>query len=536
MTKRVSAATLRGMLDDGGELALIDVREEGAFAASHLLHAISVPLSRLELEIGELVPRRGARIVLCDAGESEPGEDGLAERAAARLAEFGYTDVSILEGGTKGWATGGGELFSGFNVPSKAFGEFVEHVYGTPSISAEELKAMMDSGTDLVVLDSRPIDEYRVMNIPTGICCPGGELVYRLPEIAPDPNTTVVVNCAGRTRSIIGAQSLINAGVPNRVVALRNGTMGWHLAGYGLERGNERRAPDPKGEAAKRAGELAAQVRERFGVRTIVRETLEHWRSEADRHTLFVFDVRHPEEYEAGHLPGSISAPGGQLVQATDRYAGTRGARIVLVDDTGVRATMTAHWLLHMNWDVYVLEGGLPADATEKGKRRRTALGLDKAKAEMVSPSRLREMLDRGEATVLDLGSSRRFRDEHIPGAWWGVRSRLKKALGAIPQEGTLVLTSGDGLVARLAAREAQGLTDRPVKVLDGGTDAWHAAGFPLNPGKEDMTDVPDDVWLKPYDRDDGKVEDAMREYLSWEIDLVHQIERDGTARFRSFA
>lgn len=531
MTRQVSAAELRGMLEDGGELALLDVREEGAFAASHLLHAISTPLSRLELEVGELVPRHGARIVLCDAGE-----DDLAARAAARLEAFGYTDVHILEDGTRGWAAAGFELFSGFNVPSKAFGEFVEHVYHTPSISAEELKAMMDSGTDLVVLDSRPIDEYRVMNIPTGVCCPGGELVYRLPEIAPDPNTTVVVNCAGRTRSIIGAQSLINAGVPNKVVALRNGTMGWHLAGYQLERGNERRAPDVKGSAAERASALAAAVRERFGVRTIDRETLEKWRGEQDERTLFVFDVRHPEEYEAGHLPGSISAPGGQLVQATDRFAGTRGARVVLIDDTGVRATMTAHWLLHMNWDVHVLDGGLPDDATEKGKRRRAVLGLDAAKADLVTPTQLRNMLDRGEATVLDLGSSRRFRDEHIPGAWWGVRSRLAKALAGIPKEGALVLTSGDGLVARLAAADAAALTDRPVKVLDGGTDAWHAAGFPLSPGKEHLADVADDVWLKPYDRDDGKVEDAMREYLSWEIDLVHQIERDGTVHFRSFA
>ncbi len=49
----------------------------------------------------------------------------------------------------------GFELFSGVNVPSKAFGELVEHEGGTPSISAEELHALMQSGTDMVVLDFR---------------------------------------------------------------------------------------------------------------------------------------------------------------------------------------------------------------------------------------------------------------------------------------------------------------------------------------------------------------------------------------------
>jgi rhodanese-related sulfurtransferase len=178
--------------------------------------------------------------------------------------------------------------------------------------------------------------------------------------VAPSPRTLVVVNCAGRTRSIIGAQSLINAGVPNRVVALRNGTMGWELAGFQVERGAGRRAPEVSEAALAYARKAAAQVAARFGVKTIDRAMLERFHREADRRTLYLFDVRHPEEYEANHLPGALSAPGGQLVQATDRYVGVLRARIVLVDDTGVRATMTASWLRQMGWDeVFVLGGGL---------------------------------------------------------------------------------------------------------------------------------------------------------------------------------
>ena len=46
------------------------------------------------------------------------------------------------------------------------------------------------------------------------------------------------------------------------------------------------------------------------------------------------------------------------------------------------------------------------------------------------------------------------------------------------------------------------------------------------------LADEPDDVWLRPYEQDRA-VEQSMQDYLSWEVGLVEQIERDGTARFR---
>jgi len=247
MTNYVTAVELKAMLSDGGELALMDVREEGAHSQSHLFYTVPMPLSSLELLVGSLVPRFGTRMVLVDAG------GGFAERAAAKLADMGYSDLACLEGGIAAWEAAGYVLFSGVHVPCKAFGEYVEHHYGTPHIAAEELQAMREGGGDLVILDSRPMDEYQVMNIPDGIDCPGAELACRVHDLAPDPTTTVVVNCAGRTRSIIGAQSLINAGIPNPVVALENGTMGWHLAGYQLERGQSRMAPRPSAAAQTKA-------------------------------------------------------------------------------------------------------------------------------------------------------------------------------------------------------------------------------------------------------------------------------------------
>jgi rhodanese-related sulfurtransferase len=521
MARRVAAAELRAMLVDGQELALLDLREELPFSENHLLHARSLPLSRLELRLAAFVPRRGTRIVLCDDGE------GLAERGAARLAEFGYGDVAVLAGGVAGWGQAEFELFSGVNVPSKAFGEYVEHTSGTPNVSADELAAMLKDGIDMVVLDSRPYDEYSRVSIPTGINVPGAELVLRVHDIAPDPATTIVVNCAGRTRSIIGAQSLRNAGVANRVVALRNGTMGWSLAGFTTDHGKDRRPPRMSGDGLAWAQGAAAQVARRFAIARIDGARLRRWQGESGR-TTYLFDVRDPAEYEAGHVPGALSAPGGQLVQATDQYVGTLGARIVLVDPYEVRAVMTASWLKQMGWsEVYVLA----EEGAETGRPKPVILGFEERPALKIDAGSLAELMAQSKATVFDVGASRAFREGHIPGAWFAIRTRLAKALARVPLRGALVLTSEDGVMATLAAAEAQVLGAQEVRLLAGGNAAWVAAGKPLARGEENMADDPIDTWLKPYERS-SNVRAAMEAYLSWEVDLVRKIERDGTCRF----
>ena len=522
----VSAAEVKAMLKDGGELALLDVREEGVFGESHLLYAVNLPLSRLEFRLKALVPRRRARIVLVD------GNDGLAERAAAKLRRFGYQNVSILAGGIEAWRAAGYELFSGVYVPSKAFGEAIEHRCGTPSISASELKAKCDAGEDLVILDSRPMDEFKVMSIPGGIDCPGAELAYRVHEVVKSPKTLVVVNCAGRTRSIIGAQSLINAGLENRVVALRNGTMGWHLAGFKVARGIEQEAPRPGREALEKARTAAARVAGRFGVRRIAAAELTRFESEAEARSLYCFDVRDPEAYRRGHRRGWRSAPGGQLVQSTDAYVGVRHARIVLADDDGVQAPMTASWLMQMGaGEVYVLAADATAEERVAGAETVEVLGHKPGMCETIEPAALADGLARGEMVLVDLATSMNYREGHIAEAWWAVRARLSEALPQLPAAGTLVLTSPDGRLAELASPEAAKLFAGAVKVLAGGTEAWRVSGRALASGEGRLASKPDDVWAKPYHRDLG-VDDAMRQYLAWETNLIAQIERDGDAPF----
>jgi len=347
----ITPQEIRHRLLTGAEIAIFDLRDEHAFAQDHPLFAAQLPLDRIAVEAEARVPRKDATIILYDDGE------GFKEPARQAFEALGYTDVRLLEGGLAGWRAAGYELFQDVNSYSKAFGELVEHRRGTPSLAAEDVQALIDEKADIAILDARRFEEYATMSIPTGTSAPGAELVWRAAAAAPDPDTTIIVNCAGRTRSIIGAQSLVNAGLPNRVVALRDGTIGWTLAGQSLETGQARRAPEGSAEDADAARGRARDVAARAGVKRIDPAGLALLAAEAGR-TLYLFDVRLPEAYAAGHIPGFRNAQGGQLVQETDHFAPVRGARIVLADDQGVRADMTASWLAQMGWQVFVLEGG----------------------------------------------------------------------------------------------------------------------------------------------------------------------------------
>ncbi len=524
----ISPQALRSALLGDEELALIDVREQGAYSDAHLLFATCVPLSRLELLIFDLVPRQDVPVVVTSGNTA----DGLTRRAAERLLALGYRNLATLTGGSEGWAAAGFELFSGVNVPSKAFGEFIEHRFDTPRLTAAEVRAMMDGNRNMVIVDSRPFDEYHRMNIPTATDMPGAELVYRIYDLAPDPETFVVVNCAGRTRSIIGAQSLINAGIPNPVAALKDGTMGWHLAGFELERGATREAPAPGAAGREKAKSWAAGVGARFGVESVPFDEVTRWQEDPDR-TTFLLDVRSPAEYAAGHLPGFRNAPGGQLVQATDEFVGVRNARLVLADDIGVRATMTASWLIQMGWqNVRVLEGGVNAGPQTTGPwEPRLPESLPEA---TLPPQGLAERMQVSPAglTIIDLDLSTRYERAHIPGAIWCVRARLEEALAQITDSELIVLTSADGRLARAALSDARAQGTCEVAALVGGTDRWLAEYRPSSTGLEHTVGPTDDVWYKPYDHR-GDQERFMQDYLSWEVALVEQIERDGTTRFR---
>jgi rhodanese-related sulfurtransferase len=344
----VTPADIRASLLLRREIALLDLRHEAVFATGHPLFAANMAAGRIALEAPVRLPRKDVSIVLYDDGE------GLVAPATDRLAALGYSNVRALAGGLKAWRDAGYEIFQDVNSYAKAFGELVEARRHTPSLSADEVASLIARKADIAILDVRRFDEYATMNIPGSVSVPGAELVLRAAKAAPDPATTIIVNCAGRTRSIIGTQSLINAGVPNKVRALRNGTIGWTLARHNLDHGADRRGDVGMFEGA---ADNARDVAYRAGVRHVSAREMAALEADTTR-TLYRFDVRDEAEYAAGHLPGFRHYAGGQLVQEIDMAAPVRGARILLTDDKGVRADMTASWLAQMGWEVYVRDGG----------------------------------------------------------------------------------------------------------------------------------------------------------------------------------
>ena len=525
----VTAAELKQEIVSDKELAILDVREEGTYFDCHLLWASNAPLSRLELLINNLAPRKSAPIVVYDSGKS--GDATPARRAQRRLIDLGFSDVRVLTDGIAGWQSEGFELFSGLNVPSKAFGEFLLQNAHPPEIEALALQERLELNDQLVVFDSRPLDEFQNMSIPTAVDVPGAELVHRVFELAPDPKTDIVVNCAGRTRSIVGAQSLINAGVPHRVTLLKDGTMGWHLAGLKLDHGNTNvgRMPSAKSHAKSLAAALT--VANRFQVSFIDRSTLHAWQYD-NRQTLYLIDVRTEEEFLSGHLPCSRHVPGGQLVQTTDEHIAVRNARVVLVDNKKTRAIMTASWLMQMGHsNVHVLDDDFADAELEAGERTSQILGFNETPT--IEPGELHAVLQSGEsAMVIDLSSSRHYVSWHIPKAAWCVRQRLASILAIQPPVGLLILTSHDSVLAHLAAADLSATNPRQlVRVLSGGNEAWRQAGFSVDTGMETPLCEIDDVWDKPYDRERDQ-EKRMQEYLEWEVQLMDQVERDGTAEF----
>jgi rhodanese-related sulfurtransferase len=514
----ITAGDLQALLGRGEAVALLDLRERGAFERGHIFRATPLPRRLLEARLPALITCPRTPIVLCDADGS------LSALAASTLSQMGYTDVRSLEGGIAGWRGAGGHTVQGINVPSKVFGERVLHELKTPEISPGELETRMAAGEDLLIVDARTPEEYSRGCIPGAWSVPGGELVLRIGELVQRPETTIVVHCGGRTRSYLGVESLRRMGLPNPIVAVRNGTMGWALAGLALERGAARWAPAGSVKGRALASMAAKRVAAEDGVPFLSPEEVRlRWERRGEEN-VHLFDVRTVEEYAAGHVAGAVWAPGGQLIQATDEYIAVSAASIVLICDGFVRSAMTAAWLRRMGLTgVAVLAGGLAAweqsrGAVETGRWAPLPWGYEAARART---ARVAPGASWGDALVLNVDTSDVYARGHVPGAGWVCRSRLEPLIEGIApdRQRPIVMTCADGLQSTLAAATLARRGYASVRVLDGGTRAWVEAGLPVEGGLTHPLDQADDIVLKPYER--GRA--AMESYLRWEEALDAQ-------------
>ena len=519
MEREIAAATLAHLLETGSTLALIDVREHGEYNLAHIPGASSVPRRQLETRVGRLVPFRGEQVVVCD-------DTGRRAALAARtLVRMGYTRVAVLEGGVNRWASRNLPTEWGMNVPSKDFGEKVEVRHHVPTIDADELARRQRRGDALLVLDARTPEEYRRFCIPGGRSVPGGELALRIHDLLRErPDATVVVNCAGRTRSIIGARVLQRMRLPN-VLGLRNGTSGWLLAGLELERGADRVAlppPSPEGRAAAEA--FAARVAAEDGVRMLTVDELRDVLARAARETVYLIDVRTREEHTAGHIPAFWWCPGGQAVQRADDTVAVKNGTVVFCCDGTARAAVTASWYRQLGFaDVSVVAGGTTAWAAAgqplssgPDEPVEPLVAEARARARRVSPAELAARLASARPPlVLHVDPSDRFAAGHVPGACWLPRGWLELRVAALAGDPTapIVVTDEDGDDAVLAAATLRELGYRDVAALSGGTAAWRTEGRPLEAGLTGVLAAPDDVVPAGPDRSFAD----MINYLRWE-------------------
>lgn len=519
--KSVDPATLKAWIHDGQELALLDVREQGLFGENHLFFAIPLPYSMLEAEVERLAPRKDVRMVIYGDDVSRD-----AVRAAYQaMVDLGYSQCHVLQGGIQAWKQAGFGTFAGVNLPSKTFGELAEHAYHTPRVTAQALHALMqDPHRNLVVLDGRPVDEYRKMNIPGAICCPNGELPLRIQELVPDPETTIVINCAGRTRSIIGAQTLVNLQVPNPVFALENGTQGWFLADLPLEHGSSRTYPERISEPALAAAKArAASVKARFCISSVSAAQVAQWLQDQQK-SVFLCDVRTEEEFRRDAMPAQVQhTPGGQLIQATDQYIGVRNGCVVLCDMDGVRAPVVASWLKQLGWEVHLLPGQ-ELDAVRQWPAPTRSAPVLKV-TETITPARLAVLMQQQPGLcLLDTRQSMQYRKQHMQRARWAVRPTLAKHLPASTHTGVVLMGPDPHRLAWLAHDvEARGYSR--VWICAAPFSAFIDAGFTI----ESSPDLPPDEQCIDYlffvhDRHDGN-KAAARQYLEWETNLIAQLD-----------
>jgi rhodanese-related sulfurtransferase len=520
MTATIPCENLAALMVSEPLHAVLDVRERGEFNECQISGATSLPRSQIEFRIAQLVPNCKVPIAVYDEG----GERALL--GAKTLTEIGYEQVSILDGGLAAWQREGRSTVSGVNVPSKAFGEKVHHERSIPEITAEELNELKRLSADLVILDVRTPEEYRRFCIPGGVNVPGGDLLLWAEELKRKTNATIVVNCAGRTRSIIGTATLRRLGLTN-VRALKNGTMGWVLAGLDLERDPARAElsapPGSRAQAISLARRLAAEE----DITWISPPQVSSALARINEGVTYLVDVRSAREYESGHVPGSLSVPGGQAVQRADDFIAVRKARIIFISNESARAVMTAYWYRQMGFpNVSVLQGGLVA-WSESGAMLATGalcngpLRFEAAQraAHYVDPRSLARTLHDSSALILDVGTSVDFETAHVAGAKWISRGWIDVKLTELfpDRNQTIVLTCPDGQQSTLAAQTLTEIGYTHVSVLDGGVQAWSGAGLPTNHGLDACLVRPNDVVLSPSIR--GTKEDMQR-YLEWELKL----------------
>ena len=535
--KKISASSLKKLLRSGQEIALLDVREHGQYGACHLFFAVSIPYSLLEYRVRELVPNLHTPIVFYTNAQQHQ----LMQQVSERLKSLAYDNVAVLEGGIEAWQEADYNTFAGVNLPSKTFGELAELKYRTPHLSAQQLHALMnDPSAKLLILDGRPLAEYQKMNIPGAICCPNGELALRATQMVADESTTIVINCAGRTRSIIGAQSLINFGIKNPVYALENGTQGWYLEDFKLEHGATRQYPEAIDSSLQSALQVKGQaLQQRFELPTITLEDLINLLA-SEQSTTYVCDIRTQEEFKRAAWPSIVRhTPGGQLIQATDEFIGVRNANLVLIDTDGIRAPVVASWLKQLGWSVYLLPLSEGTKDLSKRLPERPSVELVLRHSTEIAAEALEDFIQQHvDLLIADTRNSMDFKKQHLNNAIWLNRSHLLhqhellQPLFNAPKSQAILLMGDNQAKNRLLAADLAHLGFKHLYLVQIEPKFFANTHHALSQDDALLSEADCiDYLFFLHDRHQYN-KAAARQYLKWETDLISKTDEDEKAVF----
>lgn len=519
----ISAGDFKKLYDQPGrDWALFDIREKGEAADGHIFGATNLPRRLIEYRIAELVPARSTRIFIYG------DDDERVSLALKTMHRLGYANATRISGGIAAWVDEAGDALStGSNVPSKDFGEKIHVQEHVPSLSVVEFAERKKRGDKMIVCDVRTPEEFLAGHIPGAVSCPSFDITLNAFDLS-DEYSTIIVNCAGRTRSIIGTSSLQKLGLAN-VYALENGTSGWLLEEWKLEKGIAPAVKAPTPASLDKAEQAAAQLGKVAGVRHIDLSEFMAATANAGQRNLYVFDVRPVADFQRGHIPGAGALPGGQAIQRADDFFAVRDGTIILIDQVEARAMMAGYWLRKMGFaNVFVLKGGVEAwtrtgNPLATGRQRGAVLGLEEAaaRAQKINAAELAGRVGAG-ALLIDVGHSRQYAAGHLPGAVWRPRGWLEVIIARdIAKDREIIVSAHEESQAILAAATLREMGYSHAVFVEGGNKACVAAGSKLQAGEPaDVFGGPDFV-LPPYEQ--GR--EGMLRYLDWEIRLGRKYE-----------
>ena len=520
MQNKITAKTTKNLLSSSKELAFVDIREIGQHSKGHPFFSVSIPFSVFEIKIQELIPNKNIDIILFDEN------DDLSEKAHEIAMSMGYKKIFILEDGVHGWTDEGYELFDGINVPSKAFGEWVEIKKQTPHIKPYLLSKKIQKKQNIIIVDGRPLEEFKRMNIPNAICCPNMEIPINISEFI-DKKTEIIINCAGRTRSIIGAQNLINYGIKNSVKALENGTQGWFLANLELEKNQTRQFKDQKVfKKNETISNKASQLIKKYGLKKVSLKQINIFFSDKTR-TTYIFDITtHSKNSRCNDL-NIKNVPGGQLIQATDNFIGVQNSRIILVDEGDlIRSSMTASWLKQMGYEVYVFEDDLDYINYFFEKKSKFVI----PKHQIISISEIKSYLS---FNILDTRNSHDYKKLHFKRSKWISRKNLR--FTNFREKRNFLIIFDDLNKAELISKDISSKYNGEIFFYEfKENEVIQFSDFLTKSSSSPKKSECIDFVYHTYKRHSGNKNHA-KSYLKWEKELLQRMDEQEKRKFKVF-